>query len=256
VGRTFTPVDVPKEALRRLHELLGLTRAVIVQSSSNGTDHAVLLDALAESDGRWRGVALVDAETTSAELAELHAAGVRGFRLNFLPHLPAAAGLRDIRHVFAAAAEHGWHASVHVSGDGILRCAELAEQIPVPLVIDHMARVDLAHGLDSPAVQRLLRLLDGGRTWVKVSGVDRVSRTGPPYLDAVALAAKLVSHNPDRVVWGTDFPHPNIDGDAPDDGLLVDLLEQIAPTEELRRLLLVANPTALYDFDPETEHTT
>jgi predicted TIM-barrel fold metal-dependent hydrolase len=251
--RTFTPVDVPKEQLRDLHAFLGLTRAVIVQSSCHGTDHSVLVDALATSGGRWRGVGLIDARTPPERIAELHAAGVRGFRLNFLPHLPAAAALDELAPVLAVAADHGWHAAVHVHGDGILRYRTLIESLPVTVVIDHLGRVDLSGGPAGAGVDQLRRMLDAG-VWVKVSGIDRVSRLGPPYADAVDLAALLVAHAPEKVLWGTDFPHPNITGPAPDDGLLVEALARIAPTPALRARLLVDNPTTFYDFPASSVH--
>jgi 2-pyrone-4,6-dicarboxylate lactonase len=246
--RTFTPVDVPKEDVRTLHDFLGLRRAVIVQSSCNGADHTVLLDALAGSGGRWRGVALIDQRTRPAEIRRLHAAGVRGVRLNFLPHLRVPPSTADLADTWSKVAPLGWHAEIHVQGDGVVEHRSLIESLPMPVVIDHLGRVDIAAGLDSPAVRTLRRLLDTGRVWVKVSGVDRVSRQGPPYDDAVALAALLVRHAPERVLWGTDFPHPNIAGAAPDDGLLVDLLAEIAPPPESLRKLLVDNPTRFFDF--------
>jgi 2-pyrone-4,6-dicarboxylate lactonase len=243
--RTFTPVDVPAAEVAARHAYLGLDRAVIVQSACHGTDHAALLDALAAGGGRLRGVALVGDGTTPAEIARLHAAGVRGFRLNFLPHLRRPPGRDEIAGILARVADLGWHAEIHVHGTGVVEHRALIESLPVPVVIDHLARVEIG---DGTAVRTLRELLDTGRVWVKVSGVDRVSRQGPPYADAVALAALLVRHAPERVLWGTDFPHPNIVGPAPDDGLLVDLLARIAPTSTLLDRLLVRNPAEFFDF--------
>ena len=246
--RTFTPVDAPVGQLMALHRHLGLDRAVIVQSSCYGADHSALLAALAAGGGRYRGVALISPGTPPAEIARLHAAGVRGFRLHFLPHLGDPPTVAEIRDVVALTADLGWHAEIHLHSADIARHAGLIRWFPIPVVIDHLARLDLARGSTSAAVTALLGLLDTGRVWVKTSGVDRVSRTGPPYPDAVALAARLVAHNPERVLWGTDYPHPNITGLAPDDGLLVDLLASIAPGEPERRRMLVQNPAEFFGF--------
>jgi 2-pyrone-4,6-dicarboxylate lactonase len=221
---------------------------VIVQSSCNGTDHSVLLDALAAGGDTLRGVALIDERTTAAQIADLHDAGVRGVRLNFLPHLRQPPDREEVGSVLGKVADYGWHAEIHVSGTGVLDYGDLIRDIAAPVVIDHLGRVDLAEGLDSPSVRALKALLDTGKVWVKVSGADRLSKIGPPYTDAVALGALLVGHAPDRVLWGTDFPHPNIVGDAPDDGLLTDLLSDLAPTPDLLERLLVSNPAAFFDF--------
>ncbi|MEU6252574.1 amidohydrolase family protein [Streptomyces sp. NPDC047043] len=246
--RTFTPVDAPKEQLRALHGHLGLKRAVIVQSSCHGHDHSGLLDALRSGDGRLRGVALIGETTTRAEIEELHRAGVRAFRLNFLPHLRTPPTRAEIDSVLQQVDGLGWAAQLHVRGEEIAVLEDLVRALPGRVVVDHIGRVDLTAGHDGPALRSLRALLDSGHVWVKVSGVDRVSRQGPPYADAVALAADLVAYAPERVVWGTDYPHVNITGDAPDDGLLVDLIEGIAPDPAHLRRLMVDNPAELFDF--------
>ncbi|WP_405866602.1 amidohydrolase family protein [Streptomyces sp. NBC_00005] len=246
--RTFTPLDAPKEQLHALHAYLGLTRAVIVQSSCHGRDHSGLLDALRSGDGRLRGVALIDETTTRAEIEGLHRAGVRAFRLNFLPHLRTPPTRAEIDSVLERVDGLGWAAQLHVRGEEIGALGDLVRTLPGKAVVDHIGRVDLADGQGGPALRSLRALLDSGDVWVKVSGVDRVSRQGPPYADAVALAAALVAHAPERVVWGTDYPHVNITGEAPDDGLLVDLVERIAPDPVHLRRLMVDNPAELFDF--------
>lgn len=236
------------EALVAVHALLGLERAVIVQSACYGMDHAALLDALERSQGRYRGIALIDQRTPRSQIKLLHDAGVRGFRVHFLPHLPQSLSWEDVAAIARSVADLGWHAEIHVSSDGIARFAGSISSLPVPVVIDHLGRVDVSAGVTGDAFGALLRLLDTGRVWVKTSGIDRVSRQGPPYHDGVALAADLVARAPERVLWGTDFPHTNIVGAAPDDGLLVDLLAAIAPQASTRQRLLVENPEAFFGF--------
>ncbi|MFF3504650.1 amidohydrolase family protein [Streptomyces sp. NPDC003247] len=248
--RTFTPVDAPKEQIAALHAHLGLTRAVVVQSSCNGSDHRTLLDALTAGRGRLRGVALIGERTTRAEIERLHRAGVRGFRLNFLPHLRTAPTRQEIDSVLERVDGLGWAVELHLTGAEVVAHESLIRSLPGRVIVDHLARVDLAEGPRSPALRSLRSLLDTGDVWLKVSGVDRVSRQGPPYADAVALAASFVAHAPERVVWGTDYPHVNIDGAAPDDGLLVDLLADLAPDPVLLRRLMVDNPADLFDFPP------
>ncbi|TDD88481.1 amidohydrolase [Actinomadura darangshiensis] len=247
-GRTFTPPDVSEDDLRRRHDHLGLDRALIVQSSCHGTDHSALLDALRTGGGRYRGVALVTPGTPPEEIARLHEAGVRGARLNFMPHLGQSPSPETIRAVTDLVGPFSWHLGVHVAGTGIADLEDVIRAIEIPVVIDHMARVDLRDGLASEPVRALKRLLGEGGVWVKLSGADRLTHEGPPYGDSAALARALAAHAPERVVWGTDFPHPNIRGAAPDDGLLVDLLDEIAPSEELRRRILVDTPAALFGF--------
>jgi 2-pyrone-4,6-dicarboxylate lactonase len=240
--RTFTPADAPKERLFALHRLLGIERTVIVQSACHGTDHAALLDALAAAKGRARGIALITPHTAAEEIARLAAAGVRGFRVNFMPHLGEPPSREAVEAMLALGEPHGWHVQVHVAGRGILDYAELIAALPGTVVIDHMARVDLG---DEEAIRALLELLDSGRVWVKLSGADRIARE-PDLSDAAALARRLLEHAPERALWGTDFPHPNHRGPVPDDGALVDLLEQIAPGEAALRRLLVDNPAELF----------
>ena len=246
-NRTFTPQDAPKEQLLALYDLLGIERGVVVQSSCNGSDHSVLLDALRFAPDRLRGVALIDQSMTYTYLEELHLAGVRGFRLNFLPHLRKAPDPAEIYALTEKAREFAWHAEVHVQGNEIADHKELIASLRAPVVIDHMGRVDLAQGLSSPSVRAMLELMDTGGVWVKVSGIDRVSTDRVAYRDGIALAALLVRHAPDRVLWGTDYPHVNIADDAPDDGLLVDLLGEIAPGPLLEKLM-VANPAEFFGF--------
>ncbi|GAB3564700.1 amidohydrolase family protein [Amycolatopsis endophytica] len=240
--RTFTPPEVPKEDLLALHRLLGLDRAVIVQSACHGTDHAALLDALDAGEGRYRGVALIRPTTPVDEVKRLHEAGVRGARLHFTPHLGPAPTQETIDAVVGLIRPFGWHIALHVAGNGIAEHADLVRSLGVRVVIDHMARVDLRQGLNSEAVQSLLRLLDDGDVWVKLSGADRIATAPPSWADSAALARLLATEAPERVVWGTDFPHPNTDF-VPNDGDLADLIAEITPDPEA---LLVTNPTRCF----------
>lgn len=244
--RRYTPVDAPKEKLFALHEMLGVARSVLVQASCHGTDNAAMLDAIAASEGRCRGVAMVRADVSDAELARLHEGGVRGIRFNFVTHLGRDADLDAVRSLTARIAPLGWHAVVHFDADRLEVLKPVLTALPVPMVIDHMGRVDASKGLDQPAFSMLLDLMEDSRFWVKVCGAERISRAGPPYADAVPFARRLVADFPDRVLWGTDWPHPNIKKNMPDDGELVNLLAQIAPDADALQALLVDNPTRLY----------
>lgn len=247
--RTFTPHDAPKERLRALHDFLGFERTLIVQSSCHGTDHSAVLDALKAWPGRCRGVALLAPDTPKAEVVKLHEAGMRGVRLHFLPHLGPSQTPDEIREILALVAPFGWHIAIHVTGKDLLAVLDLIRSIKAPVVIDHIARVDVSEGADGEAFKTLRALLDGGNVWVKLSGIDRVSKQPPPFRDAVALARILAEQAPERVVWGTDFPHPNTHGGyVPDDGVLVDMIEEIAPTARARQLMLVDNPAKVFDF--------
>lgn len=246
--RGFTPPDVSRHRLRALHDHLGLERALVVQSACHGADHAAMLDALASSAGRYRGVALVTPATPPADIAAWNAAGVCGARLNFLPHLGGAPSAETVASVVSLIRPHGWHLSIHVAGSGVSDYVDVIAGIGIPVVIDHMARVDLAQGLDGPDVRSLLRLLDTGGVWVKLSGADRLSGGSEPAPDALALARRLATYASERVVWGTDFPHPNLAGDPPDDGRLVDSLSVVAPERALLERLMVTNPADLFGF--------
>ncbi|RAI43943.1 amidohydrolase family protein [Rhodoplanes roseus] len=247
--RPFTPHDAPKERLLALHRLLGFERGVFVQSSCHGTDHRALLDLLAATDGRYRGVALLAPDTPADEVARLHAAGLRGVRFNFLPHLGGRPSLDGLRTVMDLVAPFGWHIEIHVTGKELLDSLDVIAGIRAKVVIDHIGRVDVAEGTSGFAFGALKKLLDRGNIWVKLSGVDRISRAGPPFADAVALARALARHAPQRVLWGTDWPHPNISRFMPNDGELVDLIPQIAEDTRTQQSMLVDNPTEFFDFE-------
>ncbi len=248
-NRTYTPpAEAPKERLFALHDAMGIQRSVIVQAGCHGFDNAVVADAIAARPGRYLGVALLPVDVPDAELRRLDAQGFRGVRFNFMRHLGKAASIDEVVALSKRLEPLGWHLQLHM--ESVL----LAEMIPamkrsaVPVVVDHMARVDAGLGLEQPAFVVLRRLLEDPNFWVKVSGSERATRTGPPYADAVPFARTLVEDAGDRVLWGTDWPHPNFSGAVPDDGALVDLLAEIAPDPAALQALLVDNPTRLYRF--------
>jgi 2-pyrone-4,6-dicarboxylate lactonase len=246
--RNFTPADAPKEDLFRLHAFLGFERGVFVQSTCHGTDHAALVDLLAAGKGRYRGVALLNPSTPDAEVERLDEAGVRGVRLHFyFPHLGQPMSRKDMLWVIDKVSPYGWHIAFHVGGHGILDLYEFITSIDAPIVIDHIGRVDVAEGLHGKTFSVLRRLLDRGNVWVKLSGTDRITKQAYPYADAVPFARNLAAHAPERVVWGTDWPHPNHNA-MPNDGELVDLIAEIAPDEKTRHRMLVENPTKLFGF--------
>jgi len=245
--RTFTPCEAPKEKLFALHALFGIERCVVVQSNAHGLDNSVSEDVLAARKGSYVGIALVPPTIDDAELRRLDAAGFRGARFHFMRHLGASTPIEDIVAFGGRLAAIGWHLELHFESSLVYSLAPVLLRSPVPIVIDHMARIDASRGLDQPDFRKLRELMRDERIWVKVSGAERVSRDGPPYEDAVPFARALVDDAGDRVLWGTDWPHPNL-AHVPDDGRLVDLLAAIAPTEGQRQALLVANPERLYRF--------
>jgi 2-pyrone-4,6-dicarboxylate lactonase len=246
----YTPSDAPKEALFALHEFLGIDHCVIVHSAAHGTDNSATADALAAKGGAYRGVALVPLTIADAELRRLDTAGFRGARFHYMEHLAKGAPIGDVIAFAKRLADIGWHLQIHMQASLIAELAPAIRTSPVPVMIDHMGRVDASLGLEQPAFQHLLRLMDDPNVWVKVSGADRATRTGPPYADAVPFARKLVAEFGNRTVWGTDWPHPNHQGPIPDDGGLVDLIADFAPTPEARQALLVDNPQRFYQFSP------
>jgi 2-pyrone-4,6-dicarboxylate lactonase len=244
--RTWTPVDASKNDLFALHDYLGIQRCVIVQTALHGFDNSVVIDAMQARKGSYLGVALASAKTTSQAIAEMDRQGFRAIRFNFMAHLQNSDSMEDILALTKRMEPFGWHLQVHFSSDLVHSLAPLLKQSAVPVVIDHIGRVDAALGANHADFQGLMRLLDDPRFYVKVSGVDRISK-GYPYEDGISLAKILVDEFSDRCVWGTDWPHPN-HHHIPDDGNLVDLIPRIATSTEKIHKLMVANPEKLYRF--------
>jgi len=246
-NRPFTPADAPKEKLFALHAMLGVRHCVIVQSTCHGFDNRVVADAIAAKKGDYCGVALLPATVDDAELKRLDALGFCGVRFNFMTHLGRGAGIEEAIALGKRLAKLGWHLQVHFEAALIEELAPWLKRSAVPVVIDHMGRVDASLGVDQPAFRSLLDLMRDPRFRVKVSGSERISRKLSPWPDAVPFARKLVAEFGDRCFWGSDWPHPNLAA-VPDDGVLVDLLSEIAPSEKQRKALLVDNPRRFYRF--------
>ncbi len=239
-------VDAPKDVLIDRHMFLGIERGVVVQSAAHGLDNSAAADLLAEKKGSYVGVALVPVNADMSLLKKLHEQGFRGARFNYLQHLGGGPSMPEVMKLATKLAVLNWHLQLHVESSMIVKMTTELKLTPVPVVIDHMGRVDASRGLDQPGFTHLLKLMEDKRFWVKVSGLERASRQGSPYADAVPFARRLVAEFGDRVVWGSDWPHPNLDS-IPDDGMLVDLIAEFA-NEAQRQALLVDNPMKLYKF--------
>ncbi len=254
-SRRYTPCDAPKEKLWALREHLGFARNVIVQATCHGNDNRALTDALLHSNGMARGVASVDKDVSEEALQALDAAGVRGVRFNFVRRLSNWQQPESLMEIVARLAPRGWHAEIYFEADQLSELYDFIAGLPVPVVIDHMGRPDVSHPPDGEAFGLFRRLMqDNNHVWVKVSCPERLSRSGPPaYADVIPFSRSLVEQFPQRVLWGTDWPHPNMKSHMPDDGRLVDLIPRIAVTENLRQQLLVDNPMRLY-WPEEVKH--
>jgi 2-pyrone-4,6-dicarboxylate lactonase len=245
----YLPQDAGPEKLFALRDRLGFARNVIVQASCHGTDNSATLNAIAASGGKARGVAVVGPAIDEAGLAALHQGGIRGIRFNFLKRLVDDAPKDRFLDV-ARRLPNGWHVVVYFEADILEELRPFLDAIPAPLVIDHMGRPDVSQGPDGPDMIAFRRLLDSREDiYFKATCPDRLDPAGPPWDDFARAVAPLVADYPDRVLWGTDWPHPNMQDAIPDDGALVDMIPRIAPTPELQRKLLIDNPTRLYWAD-------
>jgi len=242
----YLPLDAGPELLFALRDRLGFARNVIVQASCHGTDNRATLSAIAKSGGKARGVAVVDPAISEAELVALHEGGIRGVRFNFLKRLVDDAP-KDKFLEIAGRLPAGWHVVVYFEADILAEMRPFLAAIPVPVVIDHMGRPDVTQGPRGADMRAFRDLLESRPDiWFKATCPDRLSPQGEPYDDFVAAIRPLVEDYPDRVLWGTDWPHPNMEHRIPDDGGLVDVIPRIAVTAELQRKLLVDNPMRLY----------
>ena len=246
--RKYTPCDAGKRQLWALRDHLGLSRNVIVQATCHGADNRALVDALAASNGLARGVATVRKDVTNQELRTLNAAGVRGVRFNFVKRLVDKLPHEDLGIIAEKIAPLGWHIVIYFEAAELPEIYPLVTALPTQVVVDHMGRPDVSRPVEGPQFAHFVRLLEEHpNIWSKVSCPERLSQVGPPgYEDVIPFSRYLVERFPDRVLWGTDWPHPNMKSHMPDDGKLVDLIPRIAPTPALRQALLVENPRRLY----------
>ncbi|HEV7145469.1 MAG TPA: amidohydrolase family protein [Pedococcus sp.] len=253
--RKYTPCDASKEQLFALRDRLGFSRNVVVQATCHGADNRAMVDALRTAGSRARGVATVRPGISEDELADLHEAGVRGVRFNFVKRLVDTPSPRDLHDVVARIAPLGWHVVIYFEAPDLPELRDFFTSIPLPLVVDHVGRPDVSQSPDGPGFTSFLDFMRAKPdVWTKVTCPERLSRSGPPaldgeraaYQDVVPFARRVIEEFPNRVLWGTDWPHPNLTDHMPDDGLLVDGIPRIAPTADLQKALLVDNPMRLY----------
>lgn len=245
--RKYTPADAPKEELFALRDHLGFARNVIVQATCHGRDNSAMVDALRASRSMARGVAIIGEDVSAGELADLDSAGVRAVRFNFLKRLVDSAPQDVMRSIADRVAALGWHFVVYFEAANLDEVMPFIASLPGIVVVDHMGRPDVAKGADSADFNRFLKFIEKTpNVWVKATCPERLTLAGPPYDDVVPFGRALVEHFPDRVLWGTDWPHPNMTSHVPDDVELVDFIPRIASTEALQRALLLDNPMRLY----------
>jgi predicted TIM-barrel fold metal-dependent hydrolase len=242
------PGDATVDDYRRLQQRLGTTRNVVVTPSTYGTDNACTLDAMAKLGASARGVAVVDTSVTDAELKRLNDLGVRGIRFNLVQS--GATTIDMLEPLSKRVNDLGWHVQIHMLADAIVENADLFQRLPSPIVFDHMGRIPQPAGVDHPAFALVLKMLEHGRTWMKLSGAYMETKVEPPsFADVSKVARAYVSAAPERMVWASDWPHPTEKADSrPDDAILFDLLPDWAPNEAIRNRILVDNPAALYGF--------
>ncbi len=247
--RKYTPCDADKNQLFALRDHLGFTRNVVVQATCHGTDNRAMIDVLEHSNGNARGVANIRPDVSDTELAAMHEAGVRGVRFNFVKRLVDPKPDAYYRKIIEKIAAIGWHIVIYFEAADLEERLDFFTSLPTIVVVDHMGRPDVTQQVDGPEFKRFMSFMERDNIWTKVTCPERISKMPPPeYTDFVPFARKVIARFPDRVLWGTDWPHPNLNmvGYMPDDGELVDLIPVIAPTAELQHRLLVDNPMRLY----------
>lgn len=244
-GRRYTPKDAPKAELLKLHEHLGFQRAVIVQASCHGPDNRAMLDALRSRPNHYRGVAILDERSSASEIAAMDRAGVRGARFNFVKHLGGAPSMDVFHNIVEVIRPLGWHVVLHMDAPDIIPLSDMMRGLNLQFVVDHMGRVPASDGIAQRPLEALLDLAKLDTCWIKVCGAERIDM--PPYDKAVQIARRIVEASPERVIWGTDFPHPNATHN-PDEADLIDLIPIFAAEPRNRMKLLVENPKRLYRF--------
>jgi 2-pyrone-4,6-dicarboxylate lactonase len=246
--RKYTPCDAGRDKLFELRDYLGFERNVIVQATCHGADNRAMIDAVRAAGDRARGVATVKPDISHDELAEMHDAGVRGVRFNYVKRLVDPKPDDSYRGIIDKIAAFGWHIVIYFEASDLAEKWDFFTSLPTTVVVDHMGRPDVSKPVDGPDFALFVRFMaENENVWSKVTCPERLSQAGPPgYDDVVPFARTIVEKFPDRVLWGTDWPHPNMKSHIPDDGKLVDYIPRIATTAELQRKLLVDNPMRLY----------
>ena len=246
-NRSYTPPPATLDAYLAMHKRLGIQRAVIVQPSVYGTDNRVTAAAIAAYGDACRGIAVVEPDCPDAELAALNAAGIRGARINTL--FGGGIDLGALDALAHRAADIGWHLQLLIDGPTLAELAPKLATLPVDIVIDHMGHVQAHDGLDQPGFVALRRLVSSGKAWVKLSGNYRISNQRPEFEDAIPFARALIRDGAERMLWGTDWPHPAMFDFMPDDGKLLDALDSYVDSNDQKIAILVDNPAVLYGFD-------
>ncbi|SKA71429.1 Predicted metal-dependent hydrolase, TIM-barrel fold [Thiothrix eikelboomii] len=244
---SYWPPDADKHALKRLHDKLGIERAVLVQASCHGTDNRAMIDAIKSSKGAYRGVCIANDSFSENDFQDLHDGGVRGVRFNFVKHLGGAPNLDSMKTVLERVKPLGWHLVIHVNAEDVISYAEFFDALDMDIVVDHMGRVPTTEGVGQQAYKILLERMQRDNWWMKVCGSERISM-GPPFYDAVPFAQGFIELAPERILWGTDYPHPNIKKHMPNDADLLDLVPLIARDPAIQKKILVDNPARLYGF--------
>ena len=246
--RKYTPCDASKDQLFALRDHLGFSRNVVVQATCHGTDNRATIDAVQAAQGRARGVVTLAHDVTDEQLLAMHDAGIRGARFNFVKRLVDITPKHVLVNIANRIAPLGWHVVVYFEAQDLPEFWDFFTALPATVVVDHMGRPDVSKPIDGPEFALFVRLMEvHNNIWSKVSCPDRLSKQAPhQFSDVVPFAKRIVDTFPDRVLWGTDWPHPNMKVYAPDDGLLTDFIPQIATTALLQKKLLVDNPMRLY----------
>jgi predicted TIM-barrel fold metal-dependent hydrolase len=247
----FTPPAAPIEHYLAVAKVLGFERGIVLQHNIHGCDTAVTVDAIRKSEGRIRGIILADPNLKPADIKTLHAAGVRGFRIELTQKLHGSYNEQDFQKVIKLAADASWVVALHLDPQSIIRLAEVIRRLPTQTILENYAHVDPADGLDQPALRTFVELAAEPHIWLKTASLYRWLRRGTPYPDTVKLARFVHEKAPDKVIWGTDWPHGDVfqPGRMANDGDIVDMLLDFVPDENIRHKLLVDNPKRLFDFD-------
>jgi len=245
---SYWPPDTAEVQLRKMHDTIGITRAVLVQASCHGTDNSAMIDAIQKNPKRYKGVCIADDSFTTEDFKYLDDNGVKGVRFNFVQHLGGAPDLKMMEEVINKVIPLGWHLVIHVNAEDIINYADFFAKFDLPIVVDHMGRVPTSSGVQQEAYKILCDFMEKPNWWVKISGAERIG-VQPPFYDAIPYAQGLVKIAPDRILWGTDCPHPNIKKHMPNDADLLDLFSLMVPDISLQKKILVDNPARLYGFE-------